>query len=236
MKKQDLVNIIRTKGEIKVLALLLLVFLFICGCGSDSKQSTQQIPEKAKPVLDKATGDLKVLEIPQSKVSVNGKTVQEEGETSKLPKEIDWDEEICPLNPPGKKMTQREFERLKKLEPKIDPQDEQVLPLSRPGHGLTVREFEALQSTRPKVDPLTEEVLPPSRDGTRGLTQRELDALKPLQPTVDPMDEEVLPLARPGEGMTVREMERMKAMGPKTPEGPDEIISPSPGAGSQGRR
>ncbi len=68
--------------------LVLLVFLVICGCGSDSKQSTQQVPEKAKPVIDKAKGSHKVVEIPQGKEPLTGKKVKEEGKTAKLPTSI----------------------------------------------------------------------------------------------------------------------------------------------------
>ena len=71
--------------------LVLLVFLVICGCGSDSKQSTQQVPEKAKPVLDKAKGSPKVVEIPQGKEPLTGKTVQEEGKTCQIADRLDLD-------------------------------------------------------------------------------------------------------------------------------------------------
>ncbi len=85
MKKQAFVKIIRSSGGIMAYGLVLLVFLVICGCGSDSsKQSTQQVPDKAKPVVDKEKGSPKIVEIPQGKEPLTGKTVKEEGKTTKI--------------------------------------------------------------------------------------------------------------------------------------------------------
>ena len=52
MKRIDLGKINTAVGGMMAYGLVLLVFLVISGCGSDSKQSTQQVPDKAKPVID----------------------------------------------------------------------------------------------------------------------------------------------------------------------------------------
>ena len=69
---------------------------FLGAARTQNKQSDQQVSDKAKPVMDKAKGSPKVVEMPQGKEPLTGKTVKEEGKTSKSPTAIDKDLLVFP--------------------------------------------------------------------------------------------------------------------------------------------
>jgi hypothetical protein len=198
MKKQAFVKIIRSSGQIMAYGLILLVSLVICGCGSDSsKQSTQQVPDRAKPVIDKEKGSPKIVEIPQGKEPLSDKTVKEEGRTTKLPATRLLDEEVFPPSAPGEKgITRRELENMKSTsQPKTDPMDEVEFP-SNPGEKpITRRDIENLMK-QPQIqtDPMDAEVFPPTKPGEKGMTGRELERLKALAPQNPPRPLDPLPI------------------------------------------
>lgn len=133
MKKQIFGQLISSSSGILALVIP-LVFVVISGCGSDSKQSSQQVPEKAKPVIDKGPASTKIVEMPQGKEPLTGKKVKEEG--SKSPTALDKDQEIFPPSKPGQKgMTLRDVERSRTLERKAPEKPVDPFPPKSSGTG-----------------------------------------------------------------------------------------------------
>jgi hypothetical protein len=183
MRKQDLVKKIGSIGGIMAYGLALLVVLVIFGCGSDSKQSKQQVSDKAKAVTDKAQGSPKVVEIPQGQEPLTGKTVKEEGKTVKMAPSQLLDQEVFPAMGGKPALTQRDLQNVQKPLSKTDPLDEVVFPpMMTGGKAITRRELEAAQKEQAKIDPKDQEIFPPTKPGEKGMTLREVERLQASTP------------------------------------------------------